>query len=53
VGGERDRTLASWRDLYWSYITSECERLGRAPDPKAPLVMERFEVVYDTPLQGI
>jgi uncharacterized protein YhfF len=45
-GGERDRSLESWRDLYWDYIVSECRRIGRTPDAKAPLVMERFEVVY-------
>lgn len=45
-GGERDRSLESWRDLYWDYIVSECRRIGRQPDAKAPLVMERFEVVY-------
>jgi uncharacterized protein YhfF len=45
-GGEEDLTMATWRPLYWRYIVSECQRLGRAPDPKAPLVMERFTVVY-------
>jgi uncharacterized protein YhfF len=45
-GGELDRTLATWRPMYWRYIVSECERIGREPDPKAPLVMERFTVVY-------
>jgi uncharacterized protein YhfF len=49
-GGEGDCTLASWRAMYWNYIVGECERLGRAPDPRAPLVMERFEVVYAAPL---
>jgi uncharacterized protein YhfF len=45
-GGEGDRTLATWRPMYWRYIESECRRIGREPDPKAPLVMERFTVVY-------
>jgi uncharacterized protein YhfF len=49
-GGERDRTLESWREMYWDYIVGECRRLGRTPEAKAPLVMERFEVVYrETP----
>ncbi|MCG8589017.1 MAG: ASCH domain-containing protein [Proteobacteria bacterium] len=48
-GGEGDRTLATWRPMYWQYIVSECERIGRKPDPKAPLVMERFAVVYREP----
>lgn len=45
-GGEGDGSLASWRDLYWRYIVSECRRIGREPSPRAPLVMERFRVVY-------
>jgi uncharacterized protein YhfF len=50
-GGERDRDLKSWRDLYWEYIVEECRRLGRDPDRRAPLVMERFELVYAEPLR--
>ena len=45
-GGEADRTLATWRPMYWRYIVSECKRVGREPHRKAPLVMERFTVVY-------
>ena len=45
-GGEGDRTLVTWRPMYWSYIVSECERIGREPHEKTPLVMERFAVVY-------
>ena len=45
-GGEEDRTLESWRRMYWSYLVSECQRIGRVPNPSAPLVMERFDVVY-------
>jgi len=51
-GGEWDRTLASWRRMYWRYIEDECARIGRAPDPKAPLVMERFHVVHPAPPGG-
>jgi uncharacterized protein YhfF len=43
-GGEGDRTLATWRPLYWRYIVLECARIGREPCERAPLVMERFEV---------
>jgi uncharacterized protein YhfF len=50
-GGEDDRSLASWRDIYWKYITRECQRIGLEPTPKAPLVMERFRVVYGEPLR--
>ena len=45
-GGEGDRTLASWREGYWSYIVSECARIHREPTKQAPLVCERFRVVY-------
>ncbi len=45
-GGEGDRTLATWRSMYWRYIVSECRRIGREPHEKAPLVMERFTAVY-------
>lgn len=50
-GGEGDCSLASWREMYWSYIVGECERIGRTPDRKAPLLMERFRVVYAERLQ--
>lgn len=48
-GGEGDLSLESWRQMYWRYIASECERIDREPSVKAPLVMERFRVVYDKP----
>lgn len=50
-GGEEDRTLASWRQIYWDYIVAECARIGREPSLKTPLVCERFRVVYKEPLQ--
>lgn len=45
-GGEEDRSLESWRAIYWEYITREYRRIGLVPSPKARLVMERFKVVY-------
>jgi uncharacterized protein YhfF len=45
-GGEWDRTLATWRPMYWRYILSECRRIGREPHAKTPLVMERFVVAH-------
>ena len=50
-GGEEDRGLASWREIYWEYIERECQRIGLEPNTKAPLVMERFRVVYGEPLR--
>jgi uncharacterized protein YhfF len=52
-GGEADRRLASWREIYWEYIERECQRLGLWPTTKAPLVMERFRVVYGEPLRAV
>jgi uncharacterized protein YhfF len=49
-GGEGDRSMAAWRDIYWRYLELECRRIGREPSPKAPLVMERFRLVYREPL---
>ena len=51
-GGEGDRTMDSWRDMYWSFIVSECKRIGRTANLKAPLIMDRFRVVYAEPLQA-
>ena len=50
-GGEGDRCLESWREIYWEYIERECQRIGLEPNTKAPLVMERFRVVYAAPLR--
>ncbi len=51
-GGEGDRTVRDWRRIYWKLIVSECKRIGREPDVKAPLSMERFRLVYSEPLRG-
>ena len=45
-GGEDDRTLESWRQMYWSFLGEECRRIGRPFTPKVPVVCERFRVVY-------
>ena len=50
-GGEGDRTLKSWRRMYWTYILSECARIEREPFRQTPLVCERFRAVYDAPLE--
>lgn len=51
-GGEGDRSLATWREIYWEYITREYQRIGLEPNAKAPLVMERFRVVYSEPVRA-
>ena len=50
--GEGDRTLKSWREMYWKYIGSECERIERIPTKKIPMVCEYFKVIYKEPLQA-
>jgi uncharacterized protein YhfF len=49
-GGEGDRSMAAWREIYWSYIERECRRLALEPSAKTPLLMEKFRVVYSAPL---
>jgi uncharacterized protein YhfF len=49
LGGEGDRSLGSWRRMYRKYLVLECKRIGREPVVTAPMVMERFEVVYASP----
>lgn len=49
-GGEGDRTLSTWKALYWDYIQIECSRIGKVPDEKTPIVCERFRLVYCEPL---
>ena len=51
-GGEGDRSLASWRRIYWDHIVAECRRINRSPSRSVPLVMERFRVVYREPLRS-
>jgi uncharacterized protein YhfF len=50
-GGEGDRSLASWRKIYWDFILRECEIFGKEPVEDVPLVCERFRVIYKEPLR--
>ena len=50
-GGEGDRTIEGWRRIYRQLIQEECARIGRVPSKQAPLVMERFRVVYKEPFR--
>jgi len=49
--GEGDRSVEGWRIIYWQLIVDECARIGRMPSEQAPLVMERFRVVYKEPFR--
>jgi uncharacterized protein YhfF len=44
--GEGDRSLRYWQEAHWRFFSRECQRIGRTPDTKMPVVCERFEVVY-------
>lgn len=44
--GEGDRTLEYWRSGHWAFFTRVCAHIGREPDPKMPIVCERFEVSF-------
>ncbi len=44
--GEGDGSLAYWQRAHTAYFGRECARIGRQPDPRMPVVCERFEVVY-------
>jgi uncharacterized protein YhfF len=44
--GEGDRSLAYWREAHRDFFGRACKRLGRAFSEAAPVVCERFQVVY-------
>jgi len=46
VEGEGDGSLRYWREVHWSYFSRECERLGKDPSLRMPIICERFKVVY-------
>jgi len=50
-GGEGDCSLESWRRMYWRHVGLECKRIGRERAASAPMIMERFAVVYAMPPQ--
>jgi uncharacterized protein YhfF len=49
-GGEGDCSRERWRRMYWRYIVLECKRIGHEPATNAPMIMERFAVVFAEPL---
>lgn len=48
VLGEGDGTLRYWRDVHWQYFSRECQRIGREPSMRMPVVCEQFRVVFPT-----
>lgn len=46
IEAEGDSSLRYWREGHWQYFSGECERIGRKPDMRMPVLCETFEVVY-------
>lgn len=46
--GEGDRSLAYWRRVHWDFFSATCQRIGRKPFEKMPVVLERFRLLFPT-----
>ncbi|MFH0129286.1 ASCH domain-containing protein [Variovorax sp. VaC1] len=46
IEAEGDGSLRYWREGHWEYFSGECERIGKKPDLRMPVLCERFEVIY-------
>ena len=44
--GEGDKSLRYWREAHWAYFGRECQRIGKEPSLRMPVVCERFAVIY-------
>lgn len=44
--GEGDSSLAYWQRVHTAFFERECQRIGREFNASAPVVCERFGVVY-------
>jgi uncharacterized protein YhfF len=44
--GEGDRSLAYWRKVHWEFFGQGCREIGREPDPKMPVLCERFVLLH-------
>jgi len=50
IEGEGDGSLDYWRKAHTAFFRRECARIGRTFEPSAPVVCEKFKMVF--PLQG-
>jgi len=44
--GEGDGSLQYWQQAHRSYFGRECQRIGREPNARMPVVCEHFAVIY-------
>ena len=44
--GESDGTLQGWYQVFWEYYAKACETMGRNLSEEAPLLCERFRVIF-------
>lgn len=44
--GEGDRSLEYWRSVHTLFFSRACQQIGRAFNDKAPVVCERFKLIY-------
>jgi uncharacterized protein YhfF len=45
---ETDGTLEGWRQMFWGYYDRECSKKGWVMSKGAPMVCERFRVIFQT-----
>jgi uncharacterized protein YhfF len=46
--GEGDGSLGFWRAVHEAYFGRECKRFNLKPQPRMPVVCERFKVVFSS-----
>ena len=52
IEGEGDGSLAHWRGAHRTYFSRECQRTGRPPDERMPVVCSAFDVLSVVPEQA-
>jgi len=52
IEGEGDGSLEYWRKAHEAFFGRECVRIGREPNPRMPVICERFEVVFRGPARS-
>jgi uncharacterized protein YhfF len=50
--GEGDGSLHYWRSAHEAFFGRECERIGRTPHSRMPVVCEQFKVVFSVGARG-